>query len=157
MSPASSGASDTGSGGGGGGGGSKTQKVAKTEGATSTVDPYNEVNAALEELADAYTEVDTAKDRMYGDRYRRASEQEIKNLQKQNEQLEKRVEISEKIKEAMLTGQDNPDYGIYLEGESLAKYGLTDSDNNGRVDNYIDVYNQARAAQEAAKKAMDDY
>ena len=147
----------SGKGGGGGGGGSKAKSVKKAEGAKSNVDPYNKVNNELEKLADNYTEISNAQDRMYGDRYRRAAEAEIKNLQEQNDKLRERIVISEKIAEALRTGQDNPDYGIYLDDESLNKYGLVDEDLDGTIDNYIDIYNQALAAQNAAQKAADDY
>lgn len=146
-----------GGGGGGGGGGSKTKSVEKAEGAESDDDIYNKVNSKLEELADNYTEVDKAKGRMYGDKYRKAAEKEINNLQKQNALLKERNKISEAKKQALISGQDNPDYGIYLKGESLAKYGLTDADNDGTIDNYIQKYNEALAKQNAAQKAADDY
>ena len=144
-------------GGGGGGGGSKTKSVEKAKGAESDNDIYNKVNSKLEELADNYTEVDKAKGRAYGDKYRKAAEKEINNLQKQNALLRERNKISEAKKQALISGQDNPDYGIYLKGESLAKYGLTDADNDGTIDNYIQKYNEALAKQNAAQKAADDY
>lgn len=131
----SGGGGKKGGGGGGGGGGSKGKKIEKAEAKTAEIDPYQKVNAELDKLADGYTEVNKAKDRMYGDRYRRASEQEIKNLQAQNDKLEERIKISEKLIEAYRTGQDNPEYGIYLNGESLGKYGLTDDDLDGIIDN----------------------
>ncbi len=152
-----SGGGKGGGGGGGGGGGSKTKSVEKAKSAESNDDIYNKVNSKLEELADNYTEVDKAKGRAYGDKYRKAAEKEINNLQKQNALLKERNKISEAKKQALISGQDNPDYGIYLKGESLAKYGLTDADNDGTIDNYIQKYNEALAKQNAAQKAADDY
>lgn len=156
---ASSGAggSSKGGSGGGGGGGSKAKQIAMPKKSQIEADPYNKVNATLEKLADEYTKVDKAKDRMYGDRYKRAAEEEIKNLQKQNEQLEKRVDISQKIREALKTGQDNPEYGIYLNDESLAKYGLLDEDTNDIIDNYPEKVKEAAQAAQAQWDAMQAY
>lgn len=144
-------------GGGGGGGGSKAKQIKTPEKEEAEADPYNKVNATLDKLADEYTKVDKAKDRLYGDRYRRAQEEEIKNLQQQNEQLEKRVDISQKIQEALKTGEDNPEYGIYLNGESLAKYGLLDADTNDIVDNYLDIVAEAIQKADAHRDMMQAY
>ena len=152
--PSSSG---KGSGGGGGGSGSKGKDIKPIEEKEVDIDPYQKVNAELEKLADEYTEVDKAKDRMYGDRYRRAQEQEIKNLQKQNEKLEERVKISEKLIEAYRTGQDNPEYGIYLNGESFAKYGFTDEDLDGIIDNPWDRIEELRKDYYAKVEAANAY
>jgi hypothetical protein len=132
----------SGKGGGGGGGGSKGKTIKAVEAKTANIDPYQKVNAELEKLGDHYTEVDKAKGRMYGDKYRRAAQEEIKNLQDQNKKLEERIDISKKLLEAYQTGQDNPEYGIYLNGESLDKYGLTDSDFDGIIDNRWDRIEQ---------------
>lgn len=151
------GGSSGGSGGGGGGGGSKGKSIKAIEPKDAKIDPYQKVNAELEKLADEYTEVDKAKDRMYGDRYRRAQEQEIKNLQQQNEKLEERVKISEKLIEAYRTGQDNPEYGIYLNGESFAKYGFTDEDLDGIIDNPWDRIEELRKDYYAKVEAANAY
>lgn len=158
YSPRSGGGSGSGGGGGGGGGGGNEAKQVKYNApASSENDIYNKVNSTLDKLADEYTKVDKAKSRMYGDKYRKAAEAELANLSAQNAVLQERVDISEKYLEALKSGQDNDAYGIYLKGESLGKYDLVDNDNNGVIDNYLSAYAAAREAENAAKRAMDDY
>lgn len=158
--PSSSGSGGKGGGGGGGGSKGKTNEpkaVKRTEEADSEFDIYNKVNDKLSRNEDLLTKIDKRKSRLSGSRYRDTLAKENTALKEQNKILTERNKIANAKADALRTGKDNPAYGIYLKGESLAKYGLKDSDNNGTIDNYKAVYNRAYSAQKAAQKAADDY
>lgn len=146
-----------GSGGGGGGGGSQAKKVKAPESAKSNFDPYEKNNAQLSKNEDLLTRIDKTKSRSSGAKWLNMIEDENKALQDQNKILEDRLKINEAEAEALRTGKDNSEYGIYLHGESLAKYGLTDADLDGIVENGLEKYNAALAKQRAAEAAVKAY
>ena len=144
---------------GGSGGKTSTKKADPIEkkDAKTDIDPYNKINSQLETMSDRLDKISKAKERAFGNNARKLAGQEIQNLKKQNELLKERNKISEAKKSALLTGKDNPALGIYTNGESLKKYGLTDKDNDGTVDNLYKVYGDAVNKVEAARKAYNDY
>ena len=81
-------------------------------------------------------------------------------LDKEKVTTKERLEIAKAYAKALKTGKSNLAYGINMEGkdsQNLKKYGLTDKDNDGVIDNYIAKFEQARLAAQAADKAADAY
>lgn len=76
-------------------------------------------------------------------------------MDKEKKTTEERIKIAQKYAKALTSGKSNPKYGIDMKGKgSLSKYGLTDNDEDGVVDNYISVFESARnKAKEAQEKA----
>lgn len=137
----SSGSGGSGGSGGNGGGGKAPTKVDATKSAKSEIDIYQKVNAALDKLQHKYNDLDRTKSKAWGTNYRIAVEKENKNLEKQNKVLKERNNISQKYLEALRTGKSDPSIGVDFHGDdSLAAFGLTDSNKDGTVDNYKQRY-----------------
>lgn len=139
-------------GGGGGGkkGGSAKQpasfdKIKKSDyqkRQESEIDLYSKVNSKLDELGDKLDKVDKKKSKLWGEKYRKAIEEEATLLAKENKQYEQSNQITQALIAAYQgkNGGVNDAYGIDLNGETLKKYGLTDNNKDGTVDNYVSTY-----------------
>ena len=157
------------SGGGGGGGGgsskanepksvSKSADIDKSEPAAAENDIYEKVNATLEELKDSYSKLNKVKDRTWGKEYRDNAQKGLDLLVKEQKTLSKRIDIAKKYADALKTGKSNLDYGIDMtDKESLASLGLSDSDLDGVIDNYISRFEEVRQAARKLDAEAEDY
>lgn len=154
SSPRSSGISSS-SGGGGGGSSSPATKKQYTK-KSDVVDRYHEINAAIEDLSDALSDVNKQSDRLYGKSRISAMEQEASLLQ---DQIKLYKEKAKQIQAYLSLDQSaliNNEYGI--------KFSF---DESGNISNYTEVmtslYNQLHAeemklnSQFSTEEAQSDY
>ena len=146
----------------GGGSGNKKKKVdkaeiKKVEAASAENDIYEKVNATLKKLEDQYSQVEKVANRLWGEKRRKDIEAQLALLDKEKVSTQERLDIAKAYIEALKTGKSNLDLGINMKGkDNLKKYGLTDTDNDGVIDNYIQKFEDARLAAQAADKAAEE-
>lgn len=78
-------------------------------------------------------------------------------MDQEKEQTKERLEIAKAYAKALQSGKSNLAYGINMKGkDNLKKYGLTDKDEDGVIDNYIAKFEEARLAAQNADKAVEE-
>ena len=156
YSSTTSGGAGGGSRGGGGGGSSSPATKKQYTKKSDVVDRYHEINAAIEDLSDALSDVNKQSDRLYGKSRISAMEQEASLLQ---DQIKLYKEKAKQIQAYLSLDQSalvNNEYGI--------KFSF---DESGNISNYTEVmtslYNQLHAeemklnSQFSTEEAQSDY
>lgn len=156
YSSTTSGGAGGGSRGGGGGGSSSPATKKQYTKKSDVVDRYHEINAAIEDLSDALSDVNKQSDRLYGKSRISAMEQEASLLQ---DQIKLYREKAKQIQAYLSLDQSalvNNEYGI--------KFSF---DESGNISNYTEVmtslYNQLHAeemklnSQFSTEEAQSDY
>ena len=141
----------TGGGGGGGGGGSTKKTSDSRKKKSEIVDRYKEVNDELEETNRLMTKNSTIAEGLYGTKRFAKLRENIKLMEQENKQLEKKYDLTLKYLE-----EDKQDL---IDAASDAGISFT-FDDNGNITNYTqqmtDLYNRREALLDSFGEEMDE-